>query len=314
MAVVLEDCSLRDFIHHLLDRHAHPTSLIICSSREAFLRELLDSLVVPKVDETIAMNNEDGNTNSTTTQNNDINSVRSKQGRLPTEHHNLLKPTLDLLSTTKDINVAFCPDLPHLHAYLSLLCSRSHTDTQDKPSVPFTQPSKGQSRAPILAILNPITLHKPTTAFSAQGLNKFFAAAVDTANHLGLSLLVADCTPDQIATRLQSPEHGYNHHELSSDDRLDEDTHTSRFTHRHTRPNVASGPMNPDTDMNQDQDQQQNPTTSSPWDEEISILNVTTKSFGAGDRGWVGRTVTIRRVAERYCRFESVSQAKGDRH
>lgn len=45
------------------------------------------------------------------------------------------------------------------------------------------------------------------------------------------------------------------------------------------------------------------PPLTSPWDEEVSILNVTTKSFGAGGRGWVGRTVTIRKIAERWCMF-----------
>lgn len=45
------------------------------------------------------------------------------------------------------------------------------------------------------------------------------------------------------------------------------------------------------------------PPLTSPWDEEVSILNVTTKSFGAGGRGWVGRIVTIRKIAERWCTF-----------
>ena len=45
------------------------------------------------------------------------------------------------------------------------------------------------------------------------------------------------------------------------------------------------------------------PPLTSPWDEEVSILNVTTKSFGAGGRGGVGRTVTIRKIAERWCTF-----------
>lgn len=48
------------------------------------------------------------------------------------------------------------------------------------------------------------------------------------------------------------------------------------------------------------------PALTSPWDEEVSILNVTTKSFGAGGRGWVGRTVTIRKIAERWCTFTTL--------
>lgn len=55
---------------------------------------------------------------------------------------------------------------------------------------------------------------------------------------------------------------------------------------------------------------ERNGRTASPWDEDLSMLNVTTKTFGAGERGWVGRTVRIRQVAERWC--ESV--VLGDDH
>ena len=52
--------------------------------------------------------------------------------------------------------------------------------------------------------------------------------------------------------------------------------------------------------------------STNPWDEEVSILNVTTKSFGAGGRGWVGRTVTIRRIAERWCEFSPFRRRRED--
>jgi hypothetical protein len=46
--------------------------------------------------------------------------------------------------------------------------------------------------------------------------------------------------------------------------------------------------------------------TNNPWDQNVSILNITTKTFGAGERGWVGRTVTIRQVAQRGCKFREL--------
>ena len=52
---------------------------------------------------------------------------------------------------------------------------------------------------------------------------------------------------------------------------------------------------------------------SSVWDEEVSMLNVTTKTFGAGERGWVGRTVSIRRVAGRWCHFKRYEAEEGGR-
>ncbi len=43
-----------------------------------------------------------------------------------------------------------------------------------------------------------------------------------------------------------------------------------------------------------------------PWMEEVPILNATTKMFGmAGEKGWTaGRTVTLKNVAGRWCKFE----------
>jgi hypothetical protein len=86
----------------------------------------------------------------------------------------------------------------------------------------------------MLAILDPIQLHRPTSAFSAQGLNRTFAVAVEAARHLNVRLVVAE------------------------------------------------------TDAN-------------AWSEELSMLNVTTKRLGELS---VGRTVTARAVAERWCTFE----------
>jgi hypothetical protein len=42
------------------------------------------------------------------------------------------------------------------------------------------------------------------------------------------------------------------------------------------------------------------------WDRELSMLNITTKTFGAGERAWVGRTVRIRQVAGRWCEFRKL--------
>ncbi|CAD0088995.1 unnamed protein product [Aureobasidium vineae] len=42
------------------------------------------------------------------------------------------------------------------------------------------------------------------------------------------------------------------------------------------------------------------------WDQDVSMLNITTKTFGTGERGWVGRTVRIRQVANRWCEFQKL--------
>ncbi|KAI5239423.1 hypothetical protein E4T47_06623 [Aureobasidium subglaciale] len=47
-----------------------------------------------------------------------------------------------------------------------------------------------------------------------------------------------------------------------------------------------------------------------PWDQDVSMLNITTKTFGAGERGWVGRTVNIRRIAQRWFAFRKLEHVK----
>ena len=68
-------------------------------------------------------------------------------------------------------------------------------------------------------------------------------------------------------------------------------------------PDLPDFPMEEDVD----DDAEARPLALSPWDEEVSLLNVTTKSFGAGERGWVGRTVRVRAVVGRWCGFRDVT-------
>ena len=42
------------------------------------------------------------------------------------------------------------------------------------------------------------------------------------------------------------------------------------------------------------------------WDQDLSMLNITTKTFGTGERAWVGRTVRIRQVAGRWFEFRKL--------
>lgn len=47
-------------------------------------------------------------------------------------------------------------------------------------------------------------------------------------------------------------------------------------------------------------------SVTNPWDQDLSMLNITTKTFGAGERAWVGRTVRVRQVAARWCEFRKL--------
>ncbi|KAF2428284.1 hypothetical protein EJ08DRAFT_592359 [Tothia fuscella] len=204
---VLYPTELSTFIQYILDHHTPPTNLIICSSQDMFLAQLQASISHSK----------------------DIE---------PSRKHDLLIPTIHQLANSRTINVTFCATLAQLQAYLGVY-------GMNKSAVSPAEPRKGvfNSGPPTLALLNPLQLHKETSSFSAQGLSRTFASAIEAASRSNQKLLIMECP--------------------------------SRVT--------------PDAN---------------PWDQEIAILNVTTKSFGAGERGWVGRTVKVKDVVGRWCTFE----------
>lgn len=156
--IVLEAENIRDFVQHVLDHHALPSTLVICSTKAAFL-EALQTEPQNAEDEQLA-----------------VNPRRLWQN-----------PTLRLLSTSRTLKLAFCPDVTHLRAYLA-----TYSTTISKRPVQQDDALRLPSVQPILAVLNAIQLHRPTSAFSAQGLNRSFSGAVEAAHHAGSKLVMAE--------------------------------------------------------------------------------------------------------------------------
>jgi len=234
--VILENISLDCLISHILDNHSQPSNLVICGTKEAFIAHLVANSPASSSPPPAGQADPDSLP------------APAQEGRIEPW---IVAPTLRLLSLSRTVRAVFCPDITHLSAYLATLAP---------PEV-----GEETSRGRLLAILNPVSLHRPTSAFSAQGLNRTFAAAVEAAYRSGSKLIVAECYDVPAAE--------------------------------------AGGAM---IDHNDDSAVQP-AEVSSIWNEEISILNITTKSFGAGERGWVGRTARVRNVAARWCVFEELN-------
>lgn len=235
---VLHPIELATFIQHTLFRMKGTFHLVVCSSQEVFLRELLASIQHEKQ---LALDEAEASGLPT-----------EKLAQLAKRKHDLLVPTLMLLANAQNIQITFCESIPQLHTYLSVYTF---------PPQPIT--SEAGTTRQTIALINPIALHRTISSFSAQGLSRTFAAAVEASSQSQARLLVVECP-----SRHSAPEGDV---EMGSDDAVCE----------------VGGPG------------------ADPCEEEISILNVTTKSFGAGERGWVGRTVRVRAVAERWCVFKS---------
>ncbi|KAL2356757.1 hypothetical protein BJ546DRAFT_532146 [Cryomyces antarcticus] len=243
--VILPSVSLPHLLQHLIRSQERPTTLVVCSTREDFLHDLLHALAASS---SVTVASVAGDTGG--------RSTALQEALL----HPLLVPTLQLLSASQNVTVAFCPSLPTLHAYLSAHPSRIASALSDHPH--------NRTSTPVFLLLNSIALHRNTSAFSAQGLSRTFAAAVEAAHFARQRLTIVECPLDDSD---QCAEH---------EDGLE--------------------------DRERAEARQQAATTSDSWDEEVSILNVTTKSFGAGERGWVGRTVKIRQVVGRWGVFATI--------
>lgn len=243
---IVTDIRLAEFVQHLLSNDHQTATLIVCATKERFIEQLLGACIdTPTTTVDQAQQLSDGETAETEP--------------ATAETHGLLKQqSLLRLANSRKVKLVFCYDLTHLRAYLATLAiPRPHLEPAARVEETNHQPS-------LLAILNPIDIHRFTISFSAQGLNRTFALAVEAAHATRNHLIMVEFPECQH----REAEHAVEGYELESDSV---------------------------------------PATSvvNPWEEEVSILNVTTKSFGAGGRGWVGRTVTIRRIAERWCVFTS---------
>ncbi|KAL4979569.1 hypothetical protein BDW66DRAFT_157392 [Aspergillus desertorum] len=96
--------------------------------------------------------------------------------------HELMTKTLGLLSTSRKVKTIFCPTLEHLRAYLSTGVDGQLLATDRK-----------EKSRPFLAILNPLALHRSSREFSAQGLSRTFASAVEVSTRANMDLLLCEC-------------------------------------------------------------------------------------------------------------------------
>lgn len=130
------------------------TELLICSTRTEFLVQLSAVIRSQRIDE------------------------RS------TLRHDLLTKTIGLLANSSKVQLTFCPSLESLRAYLAVLPrTKRNSSGADLPGTQQT-----------LVILDMIALHAATTEFSAQGLSRSMAAAVESAFCTGLDLVLCECT------------------------------------------------------------------------------------------------------------------------
>ena len=138
----------------LIYRHdSRQSTIIICCEREGFL----ESLILH-----IRENDEEDTT--------DV-------GR------NLLTPTLFLIASSQHIRLVFTPTISHLRAYLArLIWDQSQLATK----------TESRSRKPFLILWGFVALHRSTFEYSAQGISRTLAAAIEAGHFQSQRLLLVE--------------------------------------------------------------------------------------------------------------------------
>ena len=163
-AIYLPPMYCTDIVHYILKEHRQPTILVVCSTREAFLENL--RAAIHHADRSREELPEDCNQSE--------------------DSHPLLVPTIHLLATSSTMNIAFTPTLSHLKAFLA-----TYQATMP-PSVVQAKHEKAGSNSSILALLDVVGLHRDTIEYSAQGLSRTLAIAVEAARRSRMQLVLIE--------------------------------------------------------------------------------------------------------------------------
>jgi hypothetical protein len=163
-----------EVLEHLIQQKQHSrhssTTLIICRERQDFFEQLLHQVL-----HSGARLRPDAPPSSQ--QAPDDHGEQRARAR----EHAFLTPIFQLLSSSKSINLVFCPTVSTLRAYLA-----SFNPCVRQDPMPSRPPSQ-------MLIIDLLALHHGTSEFTLQGLSRSFSSAVSTAYRAESSLTLIEC-------------------------------------------------------------------------------------------------------------------------
>ena len=202
------------------------------------------------------------------------------QSRIPDDCP-LFHPDLPSILRNKNLRIKYCTSIGALHALLATLnASQDGKDVAKQRSIRVRTQMYGRS---ILAICNSVSLHKKTPSFSAQGLGKMIAAAISAANFTNRNLIFSELS-------------GLQSHNSDLDQSEESDIHNGLDNEDAQFESVLAA----NHDVEEDH---QNEGLDNIWYQNVPLTNTTTRTFGSLESAWLGRTVTIKNVFERWCEY-----------
>lgn len=172
--------SVADFISFILHDTSSSTTVVICSTRERFIEQLIAS-VSSQIQE------HEHHQVSENAPSPLLEADQPSASKAPTSAESLLSNTIGSIASSQRVKLVFCPSLAHLRAYLSTFQLWPLHDSIDpkKQDVGYGKP--------VIAILDFLAIHYMSTQFSAQGLSQTLALAVETAARTESPILLCEC-------------------------------------------------------------------------------------------------------------------------
>ncbi|KAI1266044.1 hypothetical protein F5Y18DRAFT_35693 [Xylariaceae sp. FL1019] len=170
-----------ELLSYILQHHAYPTTLIICSSRTELLNSLSQD-VQNRMNETNSVPDED----TIPAQAEQPPPARDTR-TLGAVEHALVSSPLHQIATSRHIRIIYTPTVTHLRAYLSVF-----TPEDSRAPIPPAKFQAAGKRTPHLILYGFLDLHRDTSEWSAQGLSNTASALVEIAHRLSWQALIIE--------------------------------------------------------------------------------------------------------------------------
>ncbi|THV49152.1 hypothetical protein BGAL_0208g00030 [Botrytis galanthina] len=254
----------------ILNHGAYPTTILICKPRAAFISSLLADVT----SSTTPLPSSP--TDIPSSPPNPVTSTAQPQ----TSSHPLLIKTLHQISLSRHISLIYIPTISHLRAHLSVHSPESASKIGAPPDQKWDK--VGRKRA-MIVVYGLIDLHRDTSEWSAQGLNKSLAGLVEIG---GRDKRVVVC--------LEEREKKTERSELME---VDADGNQD-----------ITGQTNDRNGLKSEENMGGDNRTWKGWDEHVPMLNGSVRRTGleSEDSGWSGRTIEVGQIFARWFDFGNV--------
>ncbi|KAK5060016.1 hypothetical protein LTR84_009900 [Exophiala bonariae] len=180
---------LKDLIRNHSSVSPQAVNLVICSTRDDFLGQVLSSLH-PPLQPGIATNATLEARHHDEIEHGAEGPDEDDYGSSRSSHQLFLSPVLSLLSASQSVKLIFCPTIPTLRAYFSSLYE---VDGNGDGDMAAPEDSSSTSKSSQIIVLNMLAQHHGSSEFTLQGLSQTLATIVSAGARTSQAVRLVEC-------------------------------------------------------------------------------------------------------------------------